>query len=213
MDWRAHDLLWLDVSAAFQAAGDLPGWLHAGWLRKAPLVVRRETVADGRIPVGVRGLQRNQRCKGYLAPAAVMRHATPETLAPGLVPGQRLVAAARTLPCIAALLALAPRLDALGLHWGPAGGAGFWLASDLPVLRPDSDLDLLVRAPRPLAPDQLAALRALQDGAACRLDIQVDTGHGGFALMDYSGGARRTLLKTAYGPLLVTDPWRLEEPT
>jgi phosphoribosyl-dephospho-CoA transferase len=212
MDWRAHDLLWLDVSAAFEAAGELPGWLDEGWLRRAPLVVRRETVAAGRIPVGVRGLQRNRRCKGYLAPAAVMRRTTPEMLARGVAPDARLGAAARALPCIAALLALAPRLDALGLGWGPAGGAGFWLASDLPVLRPDSDLDLLVRAPRPLDPDQLAALRALQHGAACRLDIQVDTGHGGFALMDYAGGARRTLLKTAHGPLLVADPWRLEEP-
>lgn len=212
---RAHDLLFLRRLDAFMpcGAGGLPGWLDAAWMVQAPLVVRRAIAGAGRVPVGARGLARNQRCAGEAAPGAVTRRIGPEALAHAVAAGAsaaRLAAAAPTLPCIAALLALAPRLSDLGLDWGPAGGAGFWLASGLPVLRPGSDLDLLVRVPHPPARATLAALRALQDMAPCRIDIQLDSGSGGFALGEYlreyaRGG--KVLLKTAAGPLLTVDPW------
>jgi phosphoribosyl-dephospho-CoA transferase len=37
--------------------------------------------------------------------------------------------------------------------------------------------------------------------------MQVDTGHGGFALAEWAGKADRILLKTGRGPVLVADPW------
>jgi phosphoribosyl-dephospho-CoA transferase len=207
---RPHDLLFLRRGAVFEAceAGcALPGWLDAAWLERAPLVVRRAVPASGRVAAGARGLQRKQRCAGHVSLAEVARRVTPEKLADEvLADRRRIAAAADVLPCVAALLDLAPRLRDLGLAWGPAGGAGFWLACGQPVLRPTSDLDLLVRAPAPLPPATLAALCALQRDAACRVDIQVDTGAGGFALNEYARGGR-VLLKTGHGPLLVTDPW------
>jgi len=209
--YRPHDLLFARTPDDFVAAGSRPDWLDddAGWAARAPLVVRREIAHGGRIPVGARGLVRKQRCAGYLAADAVARCVTPERLAAAVTKGPALDlrAAADRLPAITALLALAPRLQALGLDWGPAGGAGFWLASGLPVLRADSDLDLLVRAPQPLTPALVDALSALQAGAACRIDIQVDTGAAGFALNDYLRGGR-VMLKTATGPVLMADPWQ-----
>jgi phosphoribosyl-dephospho-CoA transferase len=176
--------------------------------------VRRALAPAGQVPVGVRGLQRNQRCAGQIRVPDLACCVTPEMLArcvledyaeqagiAGNVPG---------FPCIAALLGLAPRLQALGLDWGPVGGAGFWLASGLPVLRPTSDLDLLVRAPEPLPPATVAGLVALQRHAPCRIDVQVDTGSGGFALMEYARGGR-LMLKTDHGPRLVSDPWAVCE--
>jgi phosphoribosyl-dephospho-CoA transferase len=202
---RPHDLLFLGHSSAFVACGDRPGWLDADWLERAPLVVRRAVAGPGRVPAGARGLQRNERCAGHVLLADVARRVTPRDLAREVMAGQGRIAAPH-LPCIAALLDLAPQLQALGLDWGPTGGAGFWLASGLPVLRPGSDLDLLVHAPHRLANDTLAALCALQLHAPCRVDIQVDTGLGGFALNEYARGGR-VLLKTGRGPLLVADPW------
>ncbi|WP_296952862.1 malonate decarboxylase holo-ACP synthase [uncultured Massilia sp.] len=201
---RPHDLLFLRTPPAFDCAGACPEWLDGAWLARAPLVVRRAACAPGRVPVGARGTQRNQRCAGYVAAGAVARRVTPECLARHVLGGGL---PASDLPCVVALGTLAPRLAALGLDWGPAGGAGFWLATGLPVLRATSDLDLLVRAPRPLAPATLDALAALQAKAPCRLDIQVDTGAGGFALAEYVRGGR-VMLKTAHGPVLVADPWR-----
>jgi phosphoribosyl-dephospho-CoA transferase len=213
MPYAAHDLLWVDAPGAFEPAGPRPGWLADGWLVRAPLVVRRAAAPPGRAPVGVRGLQRNERCAGLAQMGRVVHCVTPPMLARSLADRQAgLHAAARAWPCIGALLSLAPHLDALGLDWGPAGGAGFWLAAGLPVLRASSDLDLVVRAPARPDDAVLAALAALGASGACRLDIQVDTGKGGFALAEYVSGASRVLLKTASGPLLVADPWAEPRP-
>jgi phosphoribosyl-dephospho-CoA transferase len=195
---RPHDLLFPRGPEAFRAAGARPDWLDG----RAPLVVRRETTAPGIAAVGARGLHRNERCKGYIALADVADIVTPEMLARRLPAAPRMDAP----PCIAALHALAPRLDALDVDWGPAGGAGYWLACGLPVLRPSSDLDLLVRLSRRPSPATLAALVALQEGQPCRIDLQVDTGAGGFALAEYVRGSG-VLLKTDAGPRLVADPW------
>jgi phosphoribosyl-dephospho-CoA transferase len=210
MDCRPHDLLWLERLDAFQPAGELPSWLDGAWMARAPLVVRRAAGTAGRVPVGARGLQRSERCAGHAQAGAIVRRVSPAMLAQSM-PERVDAALPSALPCVAALLSLAPRLNALGLDWGPAGGTGFWLASGLPVLRPSSDLDLLVHAPTRLDPPIIAALCALQDRAPCRLDIQIDTGIGGFALSEFAGGARRTLLKTAHGPRLLADPWAQEE--
>jgi phosphoribosyl-dephospho-CoA transferase len=193
---RPHDLLFVRRSDAFAVDGARPNWLDPA----APLVVRRETTVPGIVPAGARGLRRNERCKGYLALADVAAVVTPRMLA------ARMPLADGGLPCIAALRALAPRLDALDVDWGPAGGAGYWLACGLPVLHATSDLDLLVRLPRRPPAALVDALYALHAGQPCRLDIQVDTGAGGFALAEYARGGR-VLLKTNDGPRLVADPW------
>jgi len=193
-----HDLLLPRGPDAFRAAGPRPGWLDA----RAPLVVRREATASGIAAVGARGLHRNERCKGYVALADVANVVTPRMLAQRLParPGDDIP------PCIAALHALAPRLEALDVDWGPAGGAGYWLACGLAVLRATSDLDLLVRLPRRPSDATLAALAALLEGQPCRIDLQIDTGAGGFALAEYVRGGG-VLLKTDAGPRLVADPW------
>jgi phosphoribosyl-dephospho-CoA transferase len=193
---RPHDLLFVHRPDAFMYDGARPDWFDPA----APLVVRRETTARGVVPVGARGLQRNERCKGHVALADVAATLTPRMLA------DQARTALADLPCIAALRALAPRLDALGLDWGPAGGAGYWLACRLPVLRTTSDLDLVVRLPQRPSAALVDALCALQEDQPCRLDIQVDTGAGGFALAEYVRGGR-VLLKTGDGPRLVADPW------
>lgn len=206
---RPHDLLFLRSADAFEACAcnARPDWLDAASLAQAPVVVRRAVAGPGRVPVGVRGPERNHRCAGHVPLTEVARRVTPQDLARMVrqVP-DRFQADAAVLPCIAALLALAPRLQDLGLSWGPAGGVGFWLATGLPVLRPTSDLDLLVHAPQPLLPASMSALCALQAHAGCRVDIQVDTGRGGFALMEYARGGK-VMLRTDAGPLLVNDPW------
>jgi phosphoribosyl-dephospho-CoA transferase len=209
--YRPHDLLWLRVVDRFEPVPDWPDWLDCAWLVRAPLVVRREALAGSRVPVGARGEQRNQRCKGYVQRAAVARVVTPEMLARGVLDMARGDLAESPLPPLRALAALAPRLDELGVAWGPTGGAGFFLASGLPVLRPDSDLDLLVRAPARLDAAVVDSLLALQAGAGCRVDIQVDTGQGGFALSEYAQGRRRVMLKTDEGPVLLSDPWHYPE--
>ncbi len=202
-----HDLLWLANGAGLRQDGPLPDWATPEWLMRAPLVVRRDRFDPaGRIPVGLRGATRSRRFGGWLAPEAVLRRTTPEEVAHEAA--LQLCDERSSVPALQALAAIAPILDDSGLAWGPTGSAGFQLASGLPMLRMDSDLDLVVRAPVQLHAWQLSKLRALGDRAACRLDIQIDTGRGGFSLAEWLRNGTRVLLKTDRGPVLATDPWQ-----
>jgi phosphoribosyl-dephospho-CoA transferase len=191
--YRPHDLLWVAPGALGDAC---PGWADAAW----PVVVRREDTGPQRIPVGLRGLARNQRWPAYVAVDAVVRCATPEMLA---------ASRAHVLPAVlgAALDLVTAGLHGAGLAWGPGGSAGFYLATGVPVLRASSDLDIILRAPAPFTPGQRACLELLLAAAPCRLDVQVDTGGGGFALAEWLRGGR-VMVKTAAGPVLCADPWR-----
>lgn len=207
LPYLPHDLLWV-APGAIEPDGPWPEWADAAWRHGAPVVVRREAVRAGLVPVGLRGTARSQRARAYVAASAVTRRVAPEMLLAEVAVGAMDVTSLPELAALAALAALAPRLNALGLAWGPTGGAGYFLASGLPVLRPDSDLDLLVRAPQPLSAGQAVALEGIQawPGASCRIDIQVDAGHGAFAFAEWRRGGR-VLLKTNTGPLLCADPW------
>ena len=198
--WRAHDLLWLD---GLPDGASLPAWADSAWLRAAPLVVRRASTAPGRIPVGMRGMLRSERHACEVDAAAVVRRVTPEMLAHAPVPDVSCAA-------LDALRLVAPLLDATGWPWGPTGGVGFALASGLPVLRADSDLDLVLRIGAPPDAAQANTLRAIAATVtACRLDLQIDTGRGGFAYAEWAAGRGRVLLKTDRGPVLTATPWEL----
>jgi phosphoribosyl-dephospho-CoA transferase len=121
---------------------------------------------------------------------------------------------ARLWPCLQTLSALLPALNQQPLPWGVTGGVGFTLASGLDVLRTDSDLDLLLRS---ASPSDAAALRQvaalLQDQAVrvdVRVDVQVQTAAGAFALAEWTRTGAVVLLKTASGPVLSDDPWHPE---
>jgi phosphoribosyl-dephospho-CoA transferase len=203
---RAHDLLWVADTAGLSSDCPLPSWATPDWLAGAPLVVRRERVIDPDcIPVGLRGQTRSQRHKAYLSRQAVVKCVAPELLAAGQAwSGPHQLGA---FPAIEALVSLAPSLTATGLPWGPTGSVGFALASGLLVLRAESDLDLVVRAFKPLTAKQTALLLALRSSSICKIDLQIDTGHGAFSLSEWVHGYRRVLLKTDVGPFLTDDPW------
>lgn len=207
---RPHDLLWAsDTLEVLRSPSPLPGWVDAAWFAAAPLVVRRERAPAGLVPVGLRGEQRHQRHAAYLPASAMTRRTPPEILARtrawepwGDAAGHR---------CRLALRALAPLLDELPWAWGITGGAGFAIASGLPVLRESSDLDLLLRIPRKPDPAALQKLSHHFAAMPMRVDAQVDTGHGGFALAEWLRGGP-VLLKTGDGPRLVADPWGAAAP-
>jgi phosphoribosyl-dephospho-CoA transferase len=204
---RPHDLLWPAEEAAVVFDGPRPGWATTAWLIVAPMVVRRAApAAAGVVRVGLRGAARSERCAGHLRIDQVGHVLTPEAIARRAASSAAPDASA--LPCLQALARLAGVLDASPLAWGVTGGVGFMLASGLDVLRPDSDLDLLVRAPRATDADALRAIARLLKDRAARVDVQVETPLGAFALAEWSRTGGAVLLKTAAGPCLVADPWQ-----
>jgi phosphoribosyl-dephospho-CoA transferase len=204
---RPHDLLFFGAQGL---PGPLPAWATLDWLARAPAVVRRDSRHDvDVIPVGLRGATRSERHRAWLPRRFVARCVTPEALAAAVANGA-LAGGSGLFPALQALQQLSPMLFDTGLAWGPGGGVGFALASGLPVLRSSSDLDLIVRAPRPLTAQQESALQRLCAAAPCRIDLQVETGQGAFAFAEWTRNRSGSsiLLKTDAGPLLTDDPWR-----
>jgi phosphoribosyl-dephospho-CoA transferase len=199
---RPHDLIWLTARDALE--GITESWVEAAWHTGLPVVVRRDVDSEGRIPVGVRGLRRDQRAAGWVKPERVTRVVTPESLS---VTADLLRSPFVTQPPVQVALQLSQQ----PWPWsgGITGSTGYALATGIPVIHADSDLDLLIRAPQPLSPDAFAAWQAQLSRALCRADTQVDTPEGGFALAEWLRDGK-TLLKTRRGPRLVTDPWHRE---
>lgn len=201
---RAHDLLWVSEMPTAADGTTLPDWALAACRQGAPVVVRRAARgADGAVPVGLRGTARHERCAAFVPASGIVRLVSPEALAADATA----IAPDAPFAALRTLRALAPALDALGWAWGPTGSAGFALASGLPVLHADSDLDLVIRMPQAPSPEQRAGVVHLLGHTECRVDLQIDTGHGGFALQDWLRSPTQTLLKTDHGPRLVADPW------
>lgn len=218
---RAHDLLWMGSAQALQIAPQAAGetghaallarapWLTPAWLADAPVVVRRATAPAGWLPVGLRGQSRGERCAAWLPTRSVRRCVTPEHIARGQA--WRTPSASQQVAAVVAIPAIAERLDADGVRWGIGGGVGFALATQLPVLRADSDLDLIVRTE-----DQDEFMRVAEvlarmlDSMSTRVDVQIDTPAGGFAFAEWRRTGGPVLLKTSSGPVLLPDPWQTE---
>ena len=75
---RPHDLIWLTARDALEGITD--DWVEAAWHTGLPVVVRRDVDNAGRVPVGVRGLRRDQRAAGWVKPEHVTRVVLPESL-------------------------------------------------------------------------------------------------------------------------------------
>ena len=193
---NAHDLLWGMTPAHLPA--DAPAWAVAAIDAEHPVVVRRAIAEPGYVAVGVRGRLREQRFAAEMPMAAVQRRVIPEAL--------RGVISPRDLPALRALAALRPVLAQEA--WGVTGSAGFELASGVEALNEQSDLDLILRTPEPLARGDAEDLLAILETAECAVDLQLQTPFGAVALREWASGSRRVLLKTARGAHLVLDPWQ-----
>ncbi|MDU5835908.1 MAG: malonate decarboxylase holo-ACP synthase [Pantoea sp.] len=199
---RPHDLLWLRADSVLLSVKE--AWVSEQWHAGLPVVVRRDVATTDRIPVGVRGARRDQRAAAWAQTADILHVTTPEMVADRA----RLLASP--------FVAYRPIQAALALsehrwpwRWGVTGSVGYALATAIPVLHSGSDLDLTIRAPQPLARDLLQQWQAQTESLPCRVDTQVETPSGAFALSEWLREGR-ALVKTAAGPVLTASPWSRE---
>lgn len=75
---RPHDLVWLNHASALEDIAE--PWVAQQWRAALPVVVRRDVDGQARIPVGVRGMKREQRAAG---PGGYRPHLTPLALGLG----------------------------------------------------------------------------------------------------------------------------------
>lgn len=204
MFMRIHDLLEIDAELFLQADAALLPWVGAS-VRKTPyVVVRRGPLSEQNIPVGVRGAQRSERWAGFCCADRVRRVLTPQALLGQPIPLSR----SMDVPALRSVPLLAERWRHVGIPWGPGGSVGFELATGREVVRPQSDLDIVMYAERVMIPGEAKELLDSAQGLPAAVDIRVETPACGFSLLEYAGRApERILLRTAAGAVLGHDPW------
>lgn len=205
MDHRPHDLLRLSPDV-LGVPDDAPAWAVRGFARERLWVVVRRAVSEpGTVPVGVRGSARRERWAFSASLPSVRERVSPEALARGRA--WRSVRTTRGgLPAFAALEAVAGLLEGRGLVWGPGGSVGYELASGLPAVTADSDLDLILRRPHRLTRADACGIIEGLASLPVRADAQIETGTGSVALAEWGNGGK-VLLRRAGGPVLTDDPW------
>ena len=202
---RTHDLLEIDASVFIPGNVSAPEWVDEV-LRKSPFVVRRGRATDQEIPIGVRGAERNQRCPAFCHPTSVKTILTPPQLLTRTVPTLR----ADATPALRALKVLKDRWMDLDHPWGPGGSVGFELATGRHVVKPESDLDVVIYAEGKIT-REARSLQARTMNLLVAVDIRVETLGCGFSLIEYArGGPAGALLRTPAGLELGNDPWSNE---
>jgi phosphoribosyl-dephospho-CoA transferase len=202
-----HDLIRLREPIALSVDAPAPAWVELA-LRRAPwVVVRRGHVRGRMIPIGVRGMARQERFAAVLAVDEIADRLSPEELTES-----RYVIARRRkaeAPALAALARVAPILVSRGYQWGPGGSVGFEIATGVATATSSSDLDLILRQEHRLRSDEAIDLRAVLTEAAApaRVDVLLETPRGGVSLADLAAMPARVLLRTPDGPRLAADPW------
>ena len=212
MEWSRflpHYLLKVDlvdfVRSNFDRNPGVPAWVLPELQRTPVVVVRRGTVEQDRVPVGIRGLERSQRWAAYSPIDAIQQVVTPPQLLEGLSgTSYSEMSAIRRLRDLLAAWRWFTRSD-----WGPGGSLGFELATGRRVTTTRSDLDIIIYADRYLPRSDAQKLLASAAALNLALDARVETPACGFSLLEYaasSGGP--ILLRTSIGPMLGNDPWQ-----
>ena len=171
------------------------------------MVVRRGYVRDGMMPIGVRGLMRQERFAAVLAVDEQAVRLSPEEL----TDSRHVIERSRkdAVPALAALARVAPILASRGHRWGPGGSVGFEIATRVVTATFSSDLDLIIRQEHRLGLDEAIDLQAVlvEAAAPARVDVLLETPRGGVALAEFAAMPARVLVRTPDGPRLSADPW------
>ena len=206
---RTHDLLEIDAKRFLSYQASAPEWVPEA-LQRAPFVVARRGLATGQtVPVGVRGVERNQRWAAMCPLKLVKSISAPPHLLERPVPKSREAA----IPAFRALNLMKERWKDIGCSWGPGGSVGFELAAGEQIAKPESDLDLVIYAAERITQEMAKSLDAQTLNLPVAVDVRVEASSCGFSLKEYAWGTSgKILLRTPNGIRLGTDPWADEIP-
>ena len=204
---RVHDLILLRTELAVIPAQGNAACPYLIPNQRPWVVVRRGRFSDGLVPVGVRGSQRHERCAGFTELSEVLETRRPDQLRLMLAEDSR-----RELQAFRTLSYLESRLVGLDMSWGPGGSVGYELASGIPAIRTDSDLDFILFAPRELEIKEAQDLWCMISSSPGKVDALVETPCCGFSLEEFvTTSPRKILLRTSDGRILGSNPWNLSD--
>lgn len=184
--------------------GEIPEWVSAIFEETNYVVVRRGSQSKA-IPIGIRGYEKSQRLAGWIDPRTILDVVTPHDAVKrlGLVNTERI-----NLPAFKIAKKVVPLLKKY--DWGIGGSLQFELVTGLPMVKMNSDIDIIMQRPNPKIEVNTAKdlLHSLENTAGTHVDIQIVHNQNGFSLEEYAQQrSSQIMLKTEQGPQLVTDPW------
>jgi phosphoribosyl-dephospho-CoA transferase len=202
---HVHDLILLRTASAIVSTHEHPACPYLTPNGRPWVVIRRGRISEGLIPVGVRGMQRHERCAGFTRLGEVMETRRPDQLRLLLAEESR-----HGLQAFRTLSYLESRLAGLDMIWGPGGSVGYELASGIPAVRVDSDLDFILFAPGKLELTEARDLWRLVSSAPGKVDALVEAPCCGFSLLEFvTTSPRKIPLRTCDGRILGSNPWDL----
>ena len=119
---HVHDLILLGTESTITSAEGERACPYLNPKQHPWVVVRRGRISDGLIPVGVRGVQRHERCAGFARLSEVVETRRPDQLRLLLAEDSR-----RALQAFRTLSYLESHLVGLDMTWGPGGSVGYEL--------------------------------------------------------------------------------------
>ena len=133
---HVHDLILLGTESTITSAEGEPACPYLNPKQRPWVVVRRGRISDGLIPVGVRGSQRHERWAGFTRLSEALETRRPDQLRMLLAEESR-----GTVQAFRTLSYLESHLVGLEMSWGPGGSVGYELASGVPAVHANSDLE------------------------------------------------------------------------
>lgn len=194
---RPHDLVRLSDLDGL-ALDDAPTWVRDSISETPWVVARRASAMPGFIAVGVRGARRSLRHAMIVRNSHIDAIVRPEELVDRTP--------TRDMPVFRVLTQLRSEIGTSDPLWGPAGSAGFELASGAAAVTESSDLDLIVRLSSlsPNIVDRLAVIYQRFAAASVRIDCQIQLPAGAVALSEVVGASPQLLFRTEAGALLAS---------
>lgn len=206
---QPHDLVWVERNECVMSQNALPDWVNVEWNCTLPLVVRRDIAPqNGLIPVGIRGSERHKRAAVWIESKAIVKCVSPDALMTQVK--QHELALDISYPAFAALAYLISYNPLEQWRWGVTGSCGYALASQQNGVTMQSDLDLVMYCPEKPEKAQFEDVFCVLPQLPCRVDIQLESPYGACSLAEWYTKSK-VLLKTNSGPILVSDPWCIEE--
>lgn len=197
-----HDLLKIDSVASL--TDGLSDWADKSFLESLTVVVRRSPIVDNQIPVGIRGMKREQRFATFVNSENVVRVITPYELVKGkcwvnVSSDRQDIPAIKALPVVSKILK--------DFKWGISGSVGFELATATKTSKMTSDLDLVWLPQEPLSKESAKNLLKKLNQFGVHVDLQVIRNNNGFSLEEYANSGSTIMMKTFGDPILVKNPW------
>ncbi|BDR58579.1 malonate decarboxylase holo-ACP synthase [Xylocopilactobacillus apicola] len=192
-----------DLTRFFDENLQIPEWSQ-DILQQTPFVIVRRGSNNSSLPVGIRGFKKSQRFAADLSFDNWEDPVTPrdtKDLISSVTEEQLQKPAFKTLHQISPLM--------IKYNWGVSGSLQFEVVTKIPMVNPNSDLDVIITADQ-VEFDQQTALDLIDrlNQFKTHVDVQIVHGQNGFSLEEYANQRAKTILvKTAQGPQLVENPW------